>query len=826
MESLLLPLLSLLFIFFFLQFPSPALTQDGYFISCGSDGNATVDDGRVFAGDYKSSYLSGDGDNALKDTSNSNSNSLYHTARVFTRTSSYKFPINSSRTHVVRLHFFPFISHGYNLSSAVFDVSVSGDFLFRNFTADTNKNVTLKEYFLKVKTTKLEISFTPTWKSSFAFVNAVEVFPAPDNLISDTAQLVGPTGTQHYNGLFEKVLETIHRINVGGPKITDSNLWRSWIPDEQFLVLPQAAKPATRNAPIINWGIVTRDIAPENVYNTAQQMNRDNNSLSQNFNISWGFGVSSDSKYLVRLHFCDIVSEQLDELYFHVYIGDSFAIRDFHFHDYVFDLAAPYYADFVADPDNLSQIKIGVGPSEKTTLSKQNAILNGVEIMKIIGSGVSRKNPRKLSIGVLVGAVVGVSAFSLLLVVVSVLVFKCWRKTTAKPRSEESVSWLPVSVHERSSRTTLTERTNGSDRPNKYLGLKMSLTDLRLATENFHETSLIGSGGFGNVYRGVLQDGTIVAVKRGKPESRQGLSEFVAEITVFSQIRHRHLVSLIGYCEEQSEMILVYEFMENGTLKRHLYGSNLPSLSWKQRIQICIDSARGLHYLHTGSAKGIIHRDVKTANILLDKNYSAKVADFGLSKPILSLDQSHITTVVKGTFGYLDPEYYKRRQLTEKSDVYSFGVVLLEVLCARPAIDVSLPRDQVNIAEWALESLKKGLLEQIIDRRLVGQINPISLRKFMETVQRCLSEYGADRPTIGDVLWNLEYVLQLQDIPVHREAYEDSAVSAVGPPLPDVRRVPSRSVQLESDDPSSNGNGSSETTASGVFSQLFGSDGR
>ncbi|KAL0305415.1 UNVERIFIED_CONTAM: putative receptor-like protein kinase [Sesamum radiatum] len=226
----------------------------------------------------------------------------------------------------------------------------------------------------------------------------------------------------------------------------------------------------------------------------------------------------------------------------------------------------------------------------------------------------------------------------------------------------------------------------------------------------------------------------------------QGLKEFETEIEMLSKLRHRHLVSLIGFCDEQNEMILVYEYMANGTLRSHLFGSDLPSLSWKQRLEICIGAARGLHYLHTGS-------DRETGP---------------------SLEHTHVSTAVKGSFGYLDPEYFRRQQLTEKSDVYSFGVVLFEVVCARAVINPTLPKDQINLAEWAMRWQRKKSLESILDPQLKGNYSPESLVKFGEIAEKCLADEGKSRPTMGEVLWHLEYVLQLHEAWLRSNAGDSS----------------------------------------------------
>ncbi|CAN8301261.1 unnamed protein product [Cochlearia groenlandica] len=737
---------------------------DNYLINCGSHTNVTVT-GRVFISDKLSSKLL-TSPNEILAVNNPNSDSdIYKTARIFTGISKYTFSVAKGR-HWIRFHFDPFQYQNFTMGSAEFSVSSKTHVLLSDFTV---KSKAMKEYSLNVVAGghgDLELTFTPS-SDSFAFVNALEVVSVPDTLINGEPSFAGRPGAGKFGGLSLQALETVHRVNMGGLRVTPYNdtLSRIWEPDSGFLVEKNLVKNVSMVSSVDYLeGFATEETAPRSVYGTCTKMNSADNP-SSNFNVTWDFDVDTGFQYFLRFHFCDIVSKSLNQLYFNLYVDSMMVVEDLDLSTYLNTLAGAYSLDFVTSAKQTNRIRVSIGPSTILT-DYPTAILNGLEIMKMNNSkgqlgigtflpgGASASTKKKKNVGVIIGATVG-SLLGLLVCGSFFLLFKKRRLG----RDGLSKTWIPLSSNGAnldSNETTIASIASNSS-------YRIPLAAVKAATNSFDENRVIGVGGFGRVYKGELQDGTQVAVKRANPKSHQGLAEFRTEIEMLSQFRHRHLVSLIGYCDESKEMILIYEYMENGTLKSHLYGSGLPSLTWKQRLEICIGSARGLHYLHTGDSKPVIHRDVKSANILLDKDLMAKVADFGLSKTGPEMDQTHVSTAVKGSFGYLDPEYFRRQQLTEKSDVYSFGVVMFEVLCARTVIDPTLPREMVNLAEWAMKWQKKGQIEEIIDESLRGEIRSDSLRKFGETGEKCLSDYGVDRPSMGDVLWNLEYALQLQE---------------------------------------------------------------
>ncbi|XP_065044603.1 probable LRR receptor-like serine/threonine-protein kinase At1g51880 isoform X2 [Musa acuminata AAA Group] len=284
---------------------------------------------------------------------------------------------------------------------------------------------------------------------------------------------------------------------------------------------------------------------------------------------------------------------------------------------------------------------------------------------------------------------------------------------------------------------------------------RFTYTELKKITKNFDR--VLGKGGFGTVYYGQLENGIEVAVKMLSHTSSE---EFVTEAQHLSRVHHRNLVSMIGYSIDGEHLALVYEYMSQGTLKEHLRESRgVRPLSWEQRLLIALEASQGLEYLHTGCKPSLIHRDVKTANILLNERLEAKISDFGLSKAFEDDEHSHVSTKVVGTPGYLDPEYYVKNQLSEKSDVYSFGVVLLELITGQRPILIG--SENIHIVEWVYERLAKGNVEDVVDKSLQGEYDVNCAWKIAYVALNCSMQSSTKRPTMTEVVMQLKERLAL-----------------------------------------------------------------
>ncbi|XP_026658440.2 probable LRR receptor-like serine/threonine-protein kinase At1g06840 isoform X2 [Phoenix dactylifera] len=354
-------------------------------------------------------------------------------------------------------------------------------------------------------------------------------------------------------------------------------------------------------------------------------------------------------------------------------------------------------------------------------------------------SVISNPSKSNLSTGAMVGIVLGaIAGAATLSAVITMLILRRHSKYRLVPK-KRSLSKIPVKID----------------------GVKdFTFEEMALATNNFSDSTQVGQGGYGKVYRGVLADGTVVAIKRAQQGSLQGSKEFFTEIELLSRLHHRNLVSLIGYCDEEDEQMLVYEFMANGTLRDHLSARSKEPLNFSMRLRIALGSARGILYLHTEADPPIFHRDIKATNILLDPKFIAKVADFGLSRlaPVPDTEgtvPAHVSTVVKGTPGYLDPEYFLTHKLTDKSDVYSLGVVFLELLTGMHPISHGK-----NIVREVTTAYQSGMMFSVIDSRM-GSYPSECIEKFVSLALRCCQDETDARPSMAEVVRELENIWRM-----------------------------------------------------------------
>ncbi|KAL2329830.1 hypothetical protein Fmac_017411 [Flemingia macrophylla] len=777
------PIGAILLLLLFLRHPYLSIADtiyrpvDLFSINCGSSTNLSTPDGRNWTGD--TNFLSQSHNSvAATPLTPSTQQPPYTSARLSHSQFTYSFSL-SAGPKFLRLFFYSSSYPTFDRPKAYFSVKANQYTLLQHFNAsinadaDDNHDDTLfREYCINLNNgdEELNITFTPSTTDSYAFINGIEIVSMPPYLYYtnsnvDTGllpQLVGGSATytiQNYSAL-----QTMYRLRAGDaeiPSSSDTGMLRTWDVDNKYVTSQSVESLDIATGIKLRFTNKTPNYtAPDQVYRSVRSMGR-NGTINTRFNLTWQFPIDYGFLYLLRLHFCELNPKVHNpgDLRFYIFIQDQMAEE---WGDVLLwsdkQKGVPVARDYVVQiPTNHNKPNLSLKMHPHPLSLIQDATVNGIELFKINGSAGNLAGPNpdlppqipnvplqssKKKSGGTVAAVAGgvVSGVVLISAIVALILIK--RKKGSNKKDGGVKSSLPTN-----------------------LCRHFSIAEIRAATNNFDDLFLVGVGGFGNVYKGYIDDdSTRVAVKRLKPGSRQGVQEFMNEIEMLSQLRHLHLVSLIGYCYENNEMILVYDFMDRGTLRDHLYDTDNPPLSWKERLQICIGAARGLHYLHTGANHMIIHRDVKSSNILLDEKLVSKVSDFGLSRigPTGS-SVTHVSTQVKGSIGYLDPEYYLRQRLTEKSDVYSFGVVLLEVLSGRQPLIRTVEKQQVSLVDWAKKLYEKGSVGEIVDPALTGQIAAQCLSKFCEVALSCLHEDGTQRPSMKDVVGILEFILQLQD---------------------------------------------------------------
>ncbi|KAG0498810.1 hypothetical protein HPP92_003501 [Vanilla planifolia] len=359
------------------------------------------------------------------------------------------------------------------------------------------------------------------------------------------------------------------------------------------------------------------------------------------------------------------------------------------------------------------------------------------------------------------------------------------------PRRRETSSKIDDSRHGHAESSEV-RKEQSSEGGGAGCAVSFSFKDLAAATQWFKEVNLLGEGGFGKVYKGRLESGQIVAIKKLNLEGVQGAKEFLTEVLILSTLRHANLVSLVGYCTEGDQRLLVYEFMPMGSLEDHLFdpAPDKPQLEWNTRIKIALGAAQGLAYLHDVANPPVIYRDMKAANVLLDNEFNPKLSDFGLAKIGPVGDNTHVSTRVMGTYGYCAPDYAMSGKLTLKSDIYSFGVLLLELITGRKAFDNSKAAGEQNLVTWAWSFLHdRRRFKKLADPSLQGRYPAKAFHQLVVITSMCLQEQPHFRPIIADVVVAINYVASQRYI---TEAGSRVSYSPLSSPSPCDARTPPR----------------------------------
>ncbi|XWS23058.1 hypothetical protein CRYUN_Cryun29cG0089100 [Craigia yunnanensis] len=732
------------------------------FLDCGSSSEQSQSyKGRNWSSDIGSQFTGSNSDSNSTLSNASKGTTVpevpYMTARLFYSKYSYTFNVTPG-PKFIRLYFYSDSYGGLNASESFLTVTTGHYTLLRNFSCYLTAKYLKVDYFFKefiihVENHTLELIFTPTSDApnAYGFVNGIEIVSMPLHLYIRGNDVLLPFVGFHPNMLTfgnDSALEMVYRANVGGQTISpdrDTGMFRTWNADETYIfgaafgqldydITLQIQYPKTTPAYTV----------PGDVYRTARSMGQ-YNEINKNYNLSWFFPVDTGFKYLIRLHFCEIVPGMTlkNQRVFFIFINNQTAESQADVIVWSKGHGFPVYRDYVVmiPPQAVGKqdLWLELHPNIQVKPQYYDAILNGVEIFKIsnFDGNLAGLNPP-----------IGESNFQ-----------PTPSKKSKKGLPKEikySISgafvlfvfFLFALVLIKTKRNWMMKNTKDSSRYRSF-----PINDIRKATNNFDDSLVIDKWGLGKVYKGFINGiAPAVAIKRGgKAISEQGFSE---EIKMLSQIRHHNIISLLGYCQEDFETILVYEYMDNGSLSDHLHHhleERKKPLSWNQRLEICVGIARGLHYLHTGRKRPIIHCDINTSNILLDKNWTAKISNFGSTMTSHNSNGSSMD----GSIGSLDLD----RDKTEKTDVYLFGLVLLEVLSGRPAPTNLKEENDENVGSGDdLECLippisyclEKGDVDQLVDQHLKGKILPESLRNFVKITKQCLAKIGVKRPSMNE----------------------------------------------------------------------------
>ncbi|KAH7428001.1 hypothetical protein KP509_10G070700 [Ceratopteris richardii] len=377
----------------------------------------------------------------------------------------------------------------------------------------------------------------------------------------------------------------------------------------------------------------------------------------------------------------------------------------------------------------------------------------------VSSASTSNTSRRKNNLGVIIGAV-GAGILLMGLVIIVGIYFVCRGRRAFTPEQ-------PLSKKQE------VQSSKGAPAIEKVLPNSIhefSFQEIMSAIDNLN--TLIGKGGYGSVYKGVLSDDRIVALKVASDMSRQGSKEFLNEVNLLSRVHHKNLVKFLGYCKEE-KLVLVYEFMAKGSLFDCLHSQNarISPLPWTTRLRILVDAAQGLRYLHYGCNPRIIHRDIKSSNILLNDCLEAKISDFGISRKCFVSESGAPPTAVVGSPGYIDPEYVRTMKLTDKVDVYSFGVLIFEVVCGRRVI-LNSSQQQIHIAQWAISSMKRGVIDDITDPVLNKEYDISSVRKVLETAVACVELESLKRPSMSDVFLALKQAERMEVESISNQVFD------------------------------------------------------